>query len=442
MIVRTVLALLLACLLALPGQTQAATSIPATLSGSNANLLPWLDYYIDESGTDVEEIALNELQLPFAAFNPMQPIRTSGTFWLRFTLAPRDPGQKPETWMLDMGESIPGKPVLYQAVVNDLTGSREWREVRAGDRHVFLLPEAGLEPQTCFIRLSGAPGIWFSPMLRTPHDAANNWKTMGRYAVLVALCAVMLFCLLRSGGGQWRIWTDLFAAAALAQGIMGLPAAEHGRMGFQDLPAALLPGLALMLLPQAGRHLMHSEVHSRSVDYQLLALTFIGAAVALVPLMPGMAWLARYLDLWPLVAACFLITALAAVFLRLRGSKRFLLACLLPPAVTLAAIMAASVGVDPEIAGAGPLLGVTLSTLALATSKSAFISAEDLVNATINLEQPLDDPNLLIVQHDTGKAQTAPLATGMPDKTEKLLVSKSNLQLEDALRLPLDRLMR
>ena len=46
--------MLLVLCLALPGRVQAAAeAIPASLTDSHASLLPWLDYYVDETATDV-----------------------------------------------------------------------------------------------------------------------------------------------------------------------------------------------------------------------------------------------------------------------------------------------------------------------------------------------------------------------------------------------------
>ena len=129
----------------------------------------------------------------------------------------------------------------------------EWQE---NDRsRVQLLPEAGLEAQTCYIRLDGLPGFWFSPTLRTPQDATTNWGGLAHTGATLALGVVMLLCLLRgfTEKGQWRIWTSLYVAVALAQSILGMPVIADGRIPMNEAAAALAPGVALMLLPHVAR---------------------------------------------------------------------------------------------------------------------------------------------------------------------------------------------
>ncbi len=312
----------LLCAICLGWGAQAQTMLPAAPEAPSTPFLPYLDYLLDETGTlDVEEAAAPDKAGAYRSLTLGDLPRENGVMWLRFTLAPLPEDARPATLLLDMGESAPGTPLLYEPVVNSLSGALEWRESAPAQRNVLLLPEAGKEPQTCYIRLDGLPGLWFAPMMRTPQNAAGNWGGLSRTAAALALGVVMLLCLLRglSEKGQWRVWTALYVAVALAQGIMGMPASGAGHIGLGALGAVLAPGVALMLLPHVGRHLMRT----------LLSLP--GAALALLPLLPHFAWLIRYLDLWPLGTLFFVPTALGAWIMGLGGAKRFLLGCLLPP---------------------------------------------------------------------------------------------------------------
>lgn len=471
--------LCMACFCRVADIHAAQAMLPASLNAPSMPLLPSLDYFIDETGTmDVEEAAAPENA---AAFRPLvlkDLPRESGVTWLRFTLAPLPAGERPATMLLDMGESVPGEPVLYEPVQNSLSGALEWRETSPAQRNVLLLPEAGKEALTCYIRLDGLPGLWFSPTLRTPQDAATNWGSLARTAAMLALGVVMLLCLLRglSEKGQWRIWTALYVAVALAQGMIGMPAFGSGHVSLGEAFGVLAPGLALMLLPHVGRHLMHTRSRSRALDIQLLLLSLPGAALALLPLLPGFAWLIRYLNLWPLGALLFVPSALGAWIMGLGGAKRFLLGCLLPPLFVAGGILGLDSGYAANLLASAPLWGTALSALIIAATKTPRDEAENELDAGANkgarapkhaeataeeavftLNQPLDDPNLRLIaampggpsSQGRGENGVTPESAHSPDSGNRAappapgpLPGLLPGLLEDALRLPLDRLLR
>lgn len=450
------------------GGTPAQTMLPAAPTTSSTPLLPYLDYLLDETGTmDVEEAAAPDKAGDYRPLTLKDLPRETGVVWLRFTLAPLPEGARPATLLLDMGESVPGMPMLYEPVSNSLSGALEWREFSPAQRNVLLLPEAGKEPLTCYIRLDGLPGLWFAPMLRTPQDAATNWGSLSRTAAILALGVVMLLCLLRglSEKGQWRVWTALYVGVALGQGLMGMPASGSGHIGLGESGAVLAPGVALMLLPHVGRHLMRTRERSHALDIQLLLLSLPGAALALLPLVPNFGWLTRYLDLWPLGTLIFVPTALGAWIMGLGGAKRFLLGCLLPPLFVAGGMLGLDSGFAPNLLASAPLWGTALSALIIAATRAphdTVVAQADATAAkavrteadgTITLDQPLDDPNLRLIppgppmppdnpDADASSAhsdpRTAPHA-GLPSDLSPSLLPDL---LEDALRLPLDRLMR
>ena len=244
--------------------------------------------------------------------------------------------------LLDLGADIPSDPVLYEPAPNPIGDGVEWREILPAHRNVLLLPEPGPEAVACYIRLDGLPGLWFSPMLRTPQDAATNLGSLSGTAALLALGVVMLLCLLRglSERGQWRVWTALYVGVALLQGVLGMPAYGSGHITLTQALAVLAPGLALMLLPHVGRHLMRTRGRSPLLDAQFVLLSLPGAALALLPLLPGFGWSIRYLSLWPAGTAIFSLSALGGAVMGLGGARRFLLGCLVPPLFVVAGVMA------------------------------------------------------------------------------------------------------
>lgn len=444
----------------------AAPMLPPALTAPSMPLLPSLRYFIDDTGTmDVEEVAAQANAQSFQPLVLKALPRETGVMWLRFTLAPLPEGARPGTVLLDLGPSVPGEPALYEPFVSPVSEAIEWRETLPSQRNVLLLPEAVAEPQTCYIRLDGLPGLWFAPMLRTPQDAASNWGSLSSTAAMLALAVVMLLCLLRglSEKGQWRVWTALYVAVALAQALMGMPAYGSGHVTFKEAAAVLAPGVALMLLPHVGRHLIRAKSRSRILDIQFLLLSLPGAVLALLPLLPGFGWLIRYLDLWPLGTLIFVPSALGAAIMGLGGARRFLLGCLLPPLFVAGGVLGLDSGFAANLLASAPLWGTALSALLIAATGAPRDMAPDrehratgaaegaeprMEDGAITLEQPLDDPNLRLVpplgvpepsatatKDAAGHIHATATAQG-PD--QELLPGV----LEDALRLPLDRLMR
>ena len=443
--------------------------LPSRVVSPNLSLLPYLDYLLDESSSlDIEEAAAPDRAPDFAPLALEKLPRAEGVMWLRFRLAPLTAGERPSTLLLDMGQSIPGTPMLYEPERNDLSGALEWRESSPAQRNVLLLPEAGPEPITCYIRLDGLPGLWFSPVVRTPADAATNWGSLARTGAILALGVVMLLCLLRglSENGQWRIWTGLYVAVALVQALLGMPEGGAPRPSLGQAAATLSPGLALMLLPHVGRHLMRTRDRARGLDIQLLLLSLPGAALAVLPLVPGWAWLDRWLDLWPAATLLFVPTALGAWLAGLGGARRFLLGCLLPPLFVGGGILGLDFGVPANLLASAPLWGVALSALLIAATgapadmaasqpelaangrhKSA---AEKDESGIIALEHPLDDPNLRLIPGGKAESdlQSGGLDSGLDLGAEALHLGTLSAERtafearEAALRVPLDDLLR
>lgn len=348
--------------------------VPATLVQAATPMLPYLDWLIDPSGKlTVEDMATPEQQAAFRPLNLEKIPRETGTVWLRFTLAPRVLEARPSTYLLDMGEGVPGTPTLYVPKLNVLTDSTEWQDFTPSQRSIFLMPDAQTNPITAYIKMAGMPGLWFTPMLRTPHNAATALERLVRPAVIVVLGVVMLLCLLRglTERGEWRFWTSLYTGAALLHSVWGVPTASQGNVPMSEIAAVLAPGVALMLLPHVGRHLMHTRENARIIDIQYILLSLPGAALALLPLVPGFSWTIRYLDLWPLATLLLVPTTLGAWLMGLPGARRFLLGCLLPPLCTALGLLGIGTAVPAPLLATAPLWGVALGALLIAGTAAA-----------------------------------------------------------------------
>lgn len=463
-----VLALFALCLcVCLCGESRAAREQTfqgvAQSRGEPVQLLPFLEYYLDESMTmDIDEAAAPALAQTYKPLALDKLPLTEGVMWLRFTISALEPDVRPATFLLDMGQSLPGVPLLYTPEKNELSGALEWQENLPAHRNIFLLPEARHEPITCYIRVDGLPGVWFSPMIRTPQNAASNWGSLARTGAIVALAVIAFFCLMRGLGekGQWRIWTSFFVAVALAQALLGMPPVSAS-IGMRTLAAILAPGIALMLLPHIGRHLIHSRETSRSIDIQLFLLSLPGAALAVMPLVPGWDWMFRWLDLWPLCSLLFVPTALGAWLMGLTGSRRFLLGCLIPPIFTGASLGGLFLGFPPYLLSSGPLWGIAFSAIALASVSSQWdFGAKEKTAGTprppdkatapdrdeiVILEHPLDDPNLRILSPNFNVAETETVSEPQANhgsSPDSELASGACEKLEKEMREPIDELLR
>ena len=417
---------------------ESAEMVPAHLSQPSLSLLPFLQVYVDTTGEmDVEEVAALAPDKNFAPLDVKRLPRVTGVTWLRFVLDAAAPGQESSAILLDMGESVPGTPTLYNPLFDTLSNSVEWRENTPTSRNVLLLPRAGAEAQVCFLRLDGLPGLWFSPTLRTPHNAATDLSGLASKSALVALAVVMLLCLLRglSEHGQWRIWTALYVAAALVQGYFGIPGNGAGYFSLEDTAALLTPGLALMFLPHVGRHLMQTRGRHRFLDAQFILLVLPGAALALLPLVPDMAWTARYLPLWPAGSLLCVPTATAACLMGLPGARRFLLGILLQSAAVAASVLGLDSGYAPGVLASLPLWGTALSALLItATAVPRREEEEDEEEAPIDLTMPA-------VSQGVSLADDGPLSMGTPQRSDQLpLLEDPQLRLlpssEEGIALP------
>lgn len=442
-------ALVLVLWLALPaGSGEAQTPVPATLVQAATPMLPYLDWLIDPSGKlTVEDMAAPAQQAAFRPLNLEKVPRETGTVWLRFTLAPRVLDARATTYLLDMGEGVPGTPTLYIPKHNVLNDTTEWQDFTPSQRSIFLMPDAQTSPVTAYIKMSGLPGLWFAPMLRTPHNAATALERLLRPAVIVMLGVVMLLCLLRSltERGEWRFWTSLYTGAALLHSVWGVPTVLQGHVPMGEIASVLAPGVALMLLPHVGRHLMHTRDTARIIDVQYILLSLPGAALALLPLVPGFSWTIRYLDLWPLGTLLLVPTTLGAWLMGLAGARRFLLGCLLPPLATAAGIMGIGSNVPAPLLATAPLWGVALSALLIAGTAAAQEYAETDRPADPRLD-PLHDPALRIVTpEELAQENAVPMpepALWEQDALPRTPADSTALAWEEKLRGSLDSLLR
>ena len=347
-----------------PSMAGQPIQVPSVLRDENLVLSPYLSVLTDPtSSMNIDEVTQPENDRKFTRFRPETFTAGAGACWLRFYLQPVPEGTRPETFLLDMGESLPGEPVLYSPAPGE-NGKTEWKESRPGQKGVMVLPAAGTAMTACYIRLDGMPGTWFAPVIRTPHDAATDWGSLYKMAAMVAMAIILAICLLRGlvEQGYWRTFSVLYLICALGQAVLGVPSAT-GPLSVRGICAVIAPGVAMFFLPLIGRSLMRTRENAPVLDLQYLFLSLLGLIYAAVSLIPSLRWLSRFTEIWPLAMFALVPTTVAACLRGLPGSFRFLLGCVIPPAAVLAGILGMKAGYPPHLLASLPLWGIALGAL-------------------------------------------------------------------------------
>ncbi len=338
--------------------------VPALVLQDSQPLTPYLEHLFDpDYSIDVNEAASIQYRHKFEIFAPerMPFFGAPGVTWLRFVLpALQDSNEK---LVLDLGSSVPGEPVLYSP--SFATGTLEWQET-AAKKGIIELPPLLETPQVCFLRVDGIPGFWFSPTILKAQSASEHAGYPWHEATLVALCVVIVFCLLKGlvEPGQWRLWTLLYLAACATQAWSGIPSTMAGYSP-RVLASLTTAGLALMLWPHVARHFMRCREASRALDAQFILLCLPGAALTLLPLVPNFQWTARFAQIWPLGMAIFIPGALWACVVGAQNAVRFLIATTIPVLAAIFAILGMRSGFAPDLLQALPHLGIALGAITL-----------------------------------------------------------------------------
>ena len=114
----------------------------------------------------------------------------------------------------------------------------------------------------------------------------------------------------------------------MAQIGWGVPATPSGSVGTWSFPGMFAAGVRCSCCRTRGAFSCARAWPSPFVDTLFLLFALPGACAAIVPLLPGMAWTARLLPLWPLAALLCLFPAVVLMFRGVQGGGPFTLACL------------------------------------------------------------------------------------------------------------------
>ena len=446
-----------------------------------------MDWLLDGKGNHtLGDVLATNAQQAFRPYEPESLPHLAGSIWLR--LAPE--GKTPAfPLVLDLNTRIagqlPGTPQVWLARSGESNGT----PVRPSGDGLYHLPSPLPDRTNIYIRVNGIPAPGFAPLLRDV-SSLTVLDELGTQPQLVLLAVLLFLCLLRgiAEHREWRMWAALYIAAVWVQAFWGLPTTPAGVVSRWDLPGLLAPGVALLILPHVGRHLMRTRLIAPFIDMQFILLALCGIALSVAPLVPGYTWTLQFLPLWPLFTLLLLPGTLAACLRRLPGAKRFFLVCLFPPLGMLALFPLSRILPDsiigmlphaldgfmaPGVISLIPLTCLSLSALVAALSpspkplptpkRSARENAKTNKPGAATLElgealkvnalpeerpQPSVDPTLLSSSFTPPPDAMRPHAT-MPAEASRQQIYPQSLQsplsagmAEDALRGPLDALLR
>lgn len=348
-------------------------------------LLPYFTWLIDPEGKhNIASVTSGGLQERFAPLANGIPLKSPGAVWLRLVLVKSPPsplgdtsrGNRPRL-VMNLGELPPGGAQMFIAEPpGPVSTQGTWRSEHIAPHSDTLLPEPGLTPVSVYLRLESMPGLWFNPSI-----SAQGYAKPGLVPpalLLLGLLVVACFaCLLRALAhrAQWALWAGLFLGCVLAQVLLPLPAPD-GNLNLRDLPAALVPGMALVLLPHVARCMFRTNILSTIQDSLLYFCSIIGVAVCLVPLLPDKFWLTRLFPLWPLLLAPLLPVCLSALAGKRPGALSFTGACVMPllgACLTLYAIDKPSLH---PLAAQGSFWGLAVGGLGLALARIPKVPAK------------------------------------------------------------------
>ncbi len=414
-------------------------------------LLPYFTWLVDLEGKqNIATVSTGSLQERFAPLANGIPLKSRGAVWLRLVIVKSPPSPTGGTvsersrLVMRLGELPPGGARMFiSESPGPVSAPGVWHSETLASHSETVLPEPGLLPMSVYLRLDSMPGLWFAPTI-SPQDAVRPAMLPSELVlpgILIVACAA---CLLRAIAtrSQWGLWAALFLACVLAQAVMPLPVQDRA-FELRDLPALLAPGMALLLLPHVGRCMFRTNAVSTLQDAALYLCSILGVAVCLVPLVPGMSWLARLFSLWPLLLFPLLPVCVAALANKRPGALSFSGACTMSMLGAVLSLYAIGLPSPHPLAAKGSLWGLAVGGLGLALARIPREEAE---------EESAADEKLSFVgttgartdlgpagESETGESRSTPLPSlDMPTAAGQSAPSSLNMDISQLARTDSD----
>lgn len=333
----------------------------------------------------------------FMAFSRL-PDSFNGALWLRMVFSPSFEAPTGAS-QITFGSSLPGTTRLF---IPQPDGSFSVK-TSPPPRGVFVLPAEEPFPKEIYARIDGTPGLWFRPSVEpiagAPHDLPMHLILTGVFAFAMLLLVIQYI----RKAEEWRLWAAITAGCGIVAAL--IPPTPEAGGAYSPLVATgmLMPGLILFFFAHATRHLLASPKNMPGYDRLFILYYLVGGVIALLPLIPGFLWVARYLPLAWLILLPFLPAAMVALARSLKGGGGFFCAALLPiVGVAVSAWELMTTGA-PFLGGAGGLWGLAFGMIILgftASAKKTDERADDDVFASLDRACSAPDPTPVEGQGD------------------------------------------
>ena len=261
---------------------QTASALPAVsgepgsaLAKEGASVPLQAAWLLDPKGTHtLTDVLCPNAQKEFKPYEPESLPHQAGTIWMRLEVEGKSPAFP---LVLDLNTRIagqlPGIPQVWLVRPGESNGT----PVRPSSDGLYSLPSPLPDQTGIYIRVNGIPAPGFAPMLRNA-ASLTLVDELGTQPQLVLLAVLLFLCLLRgvTERREWRMWAALYIAAVWVQAFWGLPTTPAGEVSRWDMPGLLAPGVALLILPHVGRHMLRTRHHAPFIDMQFVLLALFG----------------------------------------------------------------------------------------------------------------------------------------------------------------------
>ncbi len=342
-------------------------------------LLPYLAYSIDKSGKSPISIIANVGLLNFAPYNPLDFRFDQALLWLKMEIEPFNLEEKILP-ILDLGDNIQGNSHVW---VKRRDASRPTYAEKAG-KHIYMIDNLSAEGGEIFIAIEGIPSLWFAPKLIFASSEGVsrgispvidkgidfNFLLFVSLATLTALCFVRF--LLEKGG--WRFWASMFGLSTLLVNYFGIPATPEGVIISSDIVPLFALAFALFSLGAIGRSIMFLAYTSKKMNFLFLLIALATMFAAFMPIVPDLAWMVRYFDAWQVLAGLYLLPTMYLYIKGGRGRNVFLLIIFILCGSGLVPFLDLKGDLEAPLFALSPYAGLVLAMFILLISPSYYYS--------------------------------------------------------------------
>ena len=353
-----------------------ASSLPASAQrGVAISYLadPSASLTIEQVSSPKQEVHYRGYVPSFMAFSQL-PADFNGAVWLRIILD--SSFEKPVNALrVDLSAFLPGLTRLFIPKPDKTFDVMESRSPRVA----FTLAESAPFPDVLYARIDGTPGLWFRPFLGSVDNSPKNLPLHFILAGLFGLAMLVLLIQYIRKAEEWRLWAAITTGCGIVSAILP-PSPAAGAVHVPLMVVGMLmPGLILLFFTHTVRHLFDSPKTMPGYDKILVLLYLISGGIALLPLIPGFLWTARYLPFAVITLLPLLPVTMVAMSRSLRGCSAFFCAILLPIIGVAASAWELTATTTPLLSGSGGLwgLGLGLLILSFASPSNAKTEATD-----------------------------------------------------------------